>query len=62
MKERNKFVVDVFKNLGTGLIVSGVVGIIFKKGTWEGLLAINSGILLLLIGFLYLIMKEGKGG
>ena len=46
MKERSKFVVDVFKSVGTGLIVAGIIGIIFKKGTPEGIIAIVSGILL----------------
>ena len=61
MKERSKFVIDVFKSVGTGLIVAGIIGVIFKKGTTEGIIAIVSGILLLLIGFVYLIkMEEGN--
>jgi len=62
MKERNKFVVEVFKSVGTGLIVAGIVSIIFKKGTLEGIVAIVSGIFLLLIGFVYLIKREEGNG
>jgi len=61
MRERNKFVIEVFKSIGTGLIVAGIIGIIFKKGTIEGIVAITNGVLLLLIGFVYLIkMEEGN--
>ena len=62
MKERSKFVVEVFKSIGTGLIVAGIISIIFKKGTPEGIVAIVSGILLLLIGFVYLIKVEEVNG
>ena len=58
MKERNKFVIDTFKGIGTGLIVAGAVGLIFRKETMEGIVAIFIGWLILFSGFFYTLKKE----
>jgi len=60
LKERYRFITDVFKNIEAGLIVSGIVGIIFNRGTCEGLVLIAFGIITILAGFLYIVKKEEK--
>lgn len=59
MKDRHKYVVDTFKGVGTGLIVAGAIGLIFNNQTLKGVIVIFLGWSLLLIGFLYLVIKEG---
>jgi len=60
LKERQRFITDVFKGVGTGLIVAGIVGVIFNRGTSEGLLVIATGIIVILTGFLYIVKMEDK--
>ena len=60
MKDRHKYVVDTFKGVGTGLIVAGIIGVIFRKEPLPGMFTILMGIIVLLIGFSYLIKKEDE--
>ncbi len=62
LRKSTGYLLDTLKNVGVGLIVSGVLGIIFKTGdSHELTLTVFWGIGINISGFLTLIFRERKG-